>query len=120
MKIAMECLNNCYMCLSSSIPVNDFANTMADNSKKFATLWVALEGVLAGQFQVRPKLHLFQELCEMQLGTHPAMHWTYGDDDFGGAVVALGKRLGGQRTAKSCGWQTLLNFTARYTMHYFY
>ena len=31
MQIAMECLNNCYMCLSSSIPVNDFANTMADN-----------------------------------------------------------------------------------------
>ena len=65
----------------------------------------ALEGVLDGVFMSKPKLHIVQELCEMQHGTLHAPHWTYHDEDFGGAVVHAGRRLDGHHTAKYVGRQ---------------
>lgn len=85
----------------------------ADCSRRFATLWVALERHLPETFRIKPKLHFMQELLEMEDG-RPMAHSTYREEEFGGSVAALGRRLGGHNTAASVGTQTLLRFCARH------
>jgi hypothetical protein len=50
-------------------------------------------------FKVKPKMHLFLELC-MQ-GGEPAKHWNYRDEDFGGSVAAFGRRRGQRRSMRA-------------------
>ena len=69
---------------------NGSPNAFKDHSRRFASLFVALEQRTT-TFGIRPKLHMFQELCEMTVGSRPAAHWTYRDEDFGGSLVALAK-----------------------------
>lgn len=61
-------------------------------------------------------MHLFQELCEMQEATEPmtrpSMHWTYREEEFGGTVAGLGRRMGGPNTAASVGEQVIVKFCA--------
>ena len=40
----------------------------------------------------------------------PLRHTTYRDEEFGGTIVALGRRLGGPNTAQSVAVQTLNKF----------
>ena len=98
----------CYDALSSRAP----ADQLSDNCRKFCTLWVALEEHEPEIFRIKPKMHLMQELCEMEPNSRPSLHWTYRDEEFGGTVAALGRRLGGPNTAASVGVQTLLKFCA--------
>ena len=113
-KLAMQNLAHCYQCLSHT--ADDAASRLRDHSRLFASLVVALEQASPQEFRVKPKLHLFQELNEMQPGARPAKHWTYRDEDFGGSVAGLGRRLGGHKTPKSVGWQVLKKFSARYKL----
>ena len=69
-KQCMRELAACYANLSAGSSAADLAN----HSRRFATLYTTLEG-RAPEWWVRPKLHMFQELCEMD-GTRPANHWT--------------------------------------------
>lgn len=93
MRTAAMNLHECYKALSSnSIFWEDILNT---SSRKFAAQYVALEGagLRESEWRVKPKLHLFLELCSD--GSRPAMFWTYRDEDFGGSCAAWARRRGG-------------------------
>ena len=81
----------CYDCLSFSQPVE----SLALHSQRFCTLFAALETQHPDRFRTKPKLHQFQELCEMDLPTRPAAHWTYREEEFGGSIAEMGNRRGG-------------------------
>ena len=85
----------------------------AAHSRRFAGLYAALENRAPESFRIKPKLHFMQELCEMEDG-RPMTHSTYREEEFGGSVAALGRRLGGHNTAASVGTHTLLKFCARH------
>ena len=82
----------CYSCLAETAPFS--ADRLADYSRRFETLFVALESRAPLAFRVKPKLHRFQELCEMQLPSRPAAHWTYRDKNFGGSVAGMSASRG--------------------------
>ena len=77
--LAMTELHSCYQCLSTGQGAS-----LPEQSRRFASLNVALETTGVEPFGVKPKLHLFQELADMD-GCQPALSWTYRDEDFGGA-----------------------------------
>eukprot|EP00974_Lingulodinium_polyedra_P099589 9645681-Lingulodinium_polyedra.AAC.1 len=52
----------------------------------------------------------------MERGSRLLAHATYREEEFGGSVAALGRRLGGHNTATSVGMQTLLKFCARHKL----
>ena len=87
---------------------------LREHSRKFATIFVSLENALPGQFRVKPKMHMMQEMCEMAGHTSIGSTSTYRDEEFGGSVVAMGRRRGGHNTAASVGRQTLLKLCARF------
>ena len=100
-------LHSCYATVSTD------GAALAEHSRKFCTLWVSLEQVMPGSFHVKPKMHLFQEMCELQApGARPLLHSTYREEEFGGSVAALGRRRGGAAGAGALGNQTLLKFCA--------
>ena len=59
----------------------------AGRRSKFAQQLVALESVDPACWGLKPKLHLWLELCAS--GTSPSLFWTYRDEDFEG-TCALG------------------------------
>ena len=99
----------CYQCLSATTEGGE----LADRSRRFCTLWVSLEERHEG-FHIKPKMHLFQELCEESGPTQPAAHWTYRDEDFGGSIVGLARCRGGPKTPGATGHRVLSRFRARY------
>lgn len=114
-------LSRCYAALSSGF--RGGRDALARSSRRFALLSVALEKVAAKRgepklWTVKPKLHLFQEMCERGDG-RPSLSWTYRDEDFGGSVGQLAQRRGGAHTVATIGRQLLLNFIARYQVPHF-
>ena len=101
-KGAMVELEACYNCLSSG--TEGAPERLAEHCRRFCTLSVSLEDRAEALFHVKPKLHLMQELCEMQ-ASRPALHWTYRDEDFGGSIAQLGKRRGGNKSPAGLGRQ---------------
>ena len=108
---ATEHLLGCYQCLSRT---QDEA-TLARHSRRFCTLWVSLEEVHGG-FRIKPKMHLFQELCEMAGPTQPAAHWAYRDEDVWGSMLTLATRRGGRQAPGSTSQRAIRRFTARYSL----
>ena len=100
-------LNEVYGALSSSCPEADAV--MREHSVKFALQYVALHDHLNGDdarlFRIKPKLHFFLHLCSD--GGHPARHWCYRDEDFGGSVAKAARRRGGMRKASATSWRVL-------------
>ena len=70
---------------------------LAFHSRRFCLAAVRMEaehnGVL---WRCKPKMHLFQELCEYHVDS-PATFWTYRDEDFGGSMAQLARVRGGPR-----------------------
>jgi len=62
-----------------------------------------------------PKLHLWQEMNEEQMGC-PATCWVYRDEDFGGSVMQLAKRKGGAHNPRSTAAAMLYKFTAKHDL----
>ena len=105
---AAEHLKNCYDSLSSAAIF--YADTLREESKKFALQYVALRGVSTDDklWKCKPKLHLFVELCSE--GSKPATYWTYRDEDYGGSVAQCSRSRGGVLTPKLVSCNTLLRF----------
>ena len=57
-------------------------------SRTFCLQYAALRQFHEGTcfWRIKPKFHLFQELCEMTRSC-PSASWTYRDEDFGGSLV---------------------------------
>lgn len=106
---AIQCITHlaqCYRCLS--VPLFNPA-VLEEHSRKLCLLWVALEEYTADDsWRIKPKLHLFQELCES--GSCPSTCWTYRDEDFGGTLARLSRRRGGHNTPRGLAQSVLLRF----------
>ena len=105
-------LHACYKAASADVPDHVHVAALEEHCRKFCTLWVALETVDPRSFRIKPKMHFFQEMCEMSPGTSPLAHATYREEELGGSIVAIGRRLGGHISPVSVGMQTLLKFCA--------
>lgn len=82
-------------------------------SRRFANSYTALEAAEllerpdSAHWRIKPKLHLFQELCEF--GTRdPRSFWCYQDESFGNVAARLSVRRGGKDNAAK-NTESLLN-----------
>ena len=96
-KAAASHLAECYQALKMDF--GPHANHLEAHSRQFAGLVVALEQEHPMRFRVKPKMHLFLELCIS--GSKPSLSWTYRDEDFGGTAAQLSRRRGGLLSAKA-------------------
>ena len=112
---ASKMLNGMYEALSASLP---FAgDLLAENCRRLCLLMVALdEASVSPAWNIQPKMHLVQELCEQGLGDRPALMWTNRDEDFGGSLAKLARRRGGAHSAKAIGDSALMKFIARHPL----
>jgi hypothetical protein len=101
----------CYDCLSQATYSPE---ALRENSRKFALLYVALERATPHPaWRVKPKLHLFQEMCE--LGTAcPSLCWSYRDEDFGGSLAQVSRRRGGSSSPAATAAALLAKFAAKH------
>ena len=106
-----EHLNQCYANLSPTCFSSDSLKT---NSRKFCLLLVSLEAAAndRSKWAVKPKLHMFQELCET-MDSCPSLTWTYRDEDAGGGIMQVGRRRGGSNNCWATGKNMLDKFRAK-------
>jgi hypothetical protein len=103
-------LLGCYDCLRRSSYSQDL---LAQSSRRFCVLAVAMEARSRSKlWGLKPKLHLFQELCETA-DSNPSLSWTYRDEDFGGSLAGLAARRGGADTPMALAKTVLYKFIAR-------
>ena len=70
-------------------------------SREFALQYTALRDTsIDPLWRVKPKMHLFLELCSVE-DCRPNFFWTYRDEDFGGTVSHQSKMKGCWQAAKS-------------------
>lgn len=115
----MSCMAHlaaCYTCLQ------DFDAAKLDfNSRRMAVLYCALEkqkldAGIKKRWKVKPKLHLFLELCShICLERHrgnPRNFWTYADESHGGDMRGKAVARGGQKTSRASACRVLNMWTA--------
>lgn len=101
----MECYNALHRETHSAL-------LLAEHSRKFCLLYVALQDCSEDPlWRCKPKMHLFQEMCEMSTG-NPADAWTYRDEEFGGCIASASKRRGGANNPGSLSATVLMRFAA--------
>ena len=113
-KNAALLLQSCYRCLS----VTGYdTELLARSCQQFCLLYIALETTSDNglDWRVKPKLHLFQEVCEFA-ANRPARNWTYRDEDAGGGLSRMSRRKGGHNAPATQGINVLLKFA---TCHIF-
>jgi hypothetical protein len=102
-------------CYNSLAAASFDPEKLAEHSRRFCLLWVGMEARQPGLlWHIKPKLHLFQHLCES--GSRPSSCWTYRDEDFGGSMARLGRRRGGKNTPQSTAKAVLLRFFAKHKL----
>ena len=111
LKAAAGHLSRCYECLDHQ---NFSIAVLKEHCRKFCTLYAALvHDSDHAQWRLKPKLHLFQEMCEMA-ASNPSLTWTYRDEDFGGALALMGRRRGGPKSVTSTAENVLRRFAGRH------
>lgn len=110
---AVALLNTCYDMLSSD---RFDSQLLAGACRRLALLLVALEQrAPPPDWRVKPKLHLMQELCEIDHSC-PSTCWLYRDEDFGGSVAQLSRRKGGANRPHTTSWNVLRKFQAKHKL----
>jgi hypothetical protein len=103
-------LNECYKLLSREA----FQHcALAANCQKLCNLALAMEVADPDIWGTKPKLHLFQELCE-ESDYCPSLSWCYRDEDMGGSLARIAHRKGGAFSAKATAVSLLKKWCARY------
>ena len=99
------------------------AEALATSSRELCILWSTLEDAASTAGKLlwvkKPKVHLFQELCEYQarnLGS-PEQFWTYRDESWCGHMSTAAKRRGGQKHASTVPERLLSRFRAMQNEH---
>jgi len=92
---------------------------MAAASRRLCSLWAALRSAqrIAGNdaaWTMKPKLHMFQELCEYKCLTFgsPELFWCYVDESWCGFWSKSAKRRGGSNPASAVPERLLARFRA--------
>ena len=106
-------LGACYSCLDVFN-----AELLASSCRRFALTLVALEEEALSKapstkrWRVKPKLHLFQELCEFVVASkgNPRLFWCYRDEDWGGELQTMSGSRGGPSSARRTAENMLLRF----------
>ena len=112
---AARLLVEAYDCLSLETFRHE---NLAAACRKFVVQYTALQEFHKGTrgnlklWKLKPKFHLWQELCEYSTAP-PILSWTYRDEDFGGSAAAWVHSRGGPQTAKSGPQRLLDNFRAK-------
>lgn len=111
---AAVALNRCYGQLDPDVYDPE---ALRSASLSFSLHYVALDRLhhSSHMWRAKPKLHLFQELCEMGRSC-PSHCWTYRDEDFGGAVSRYVKRRGGARSFGVASEALLVNFALNHEL----
>jgi hypothetical protein len=104
-------LQRCYANLSPEVYQKSH---LADACRRFCLLLVQLEQH-SDLFRVKPKLHLFQELCELS-DVCPSKTWCYRDEDFGGSLASISKVRGGPNRAANIAKAVLTRFFAQHKL----
>ena len=83
------------------------------HSRLFALQYVALSNAHVGtkNWKLKPKLHLWLELCLE--GGRPACFWTYRDEDYGGGVARMAHRRGARASVAALSVQVLESFRVK-------
>jgi len=83
-------------CYNNLAPEAFDPEDLRTNCRQFCLQYSALQTFHIGtnKWKIKPKFHLFQELCEMSKAC-PSATWTYRDEDFGGTVATYVRRRGG-------------------------
>ena len=84
-KKAMMHLFECYKCLSSSsgLPMSH----LKSEASSYGQCLKELHEKFPDKYDLKPKLHQFQELCSSS--HRPALTWNYRDEDFGGCLSRM-------------------------------
>ena len=93
---ALHCarhLLQAYECLHT-----EDSNQLKKSSTRFAVLLVDLARLNSKAWRLKPKIHMWLELCAEE-GVKPNMFWGYRDEDFGGGLARLARRRGGRLTS---------------------
>ena len=103
-------LNDCYKMLPRAMYQH---SALAEQRRNFCVLALAMESQDPVTWGTKPKLHLFQELCEMS-DYCPSLCWCYRDEDMGGSLAKIAHRKGGALSAKATAQGVLGKWCARY------
>ena len=87
-------LAECYGLLDKA-PCPEIAEASRKFANSYCALWLFMEQEGERLWQVMPKLHLFQELCEFSQRC-PRDFWCYADETFGNVCAKLEVRRGGR------------------------
>ena len=110
---ASKHLQACYAALSHGCIFH--ADTLAKHCRQFCLLCITIEE-LSDTWHVKPKLHMFQEMCEMDIPAQPAYVWNYRDEDFGGSMASLASIAGGHNLPVPVARNVLLRFMAKHSL----
>ena len=106
------CLANCYQLQDEP------GEELGKACRKFANAYAALERDAlqrdpgSAHWRIKPKLHLFQELCEFG-NRAPRLFWCYKDETFGNLCANLARRRGGPNHAGTNAKHVLEGWCAR-------
>ena len=88
-------------------------------SSRLCLLWSSLEREAHANgsdtnWRMKPKVHMFQELCTSTSVSHgsPELFWTYMDESWCGAMAKASKRRGGQKHVATVPFRLLTRFCA--------
>ena len=119
-RTVVSCMNHlatCYGFLQNFDPVQ-----LESSARKLALLYVALEkeqldAGIQKRWKVKPKLHMFLELCgHVCLERHrgnPRNFWTYADESHGGTMKRIAMSRGGKNTSHSSAYRLLVKWVAQ-------
>ena len=109
-------LDKCYQQLSSE---NFNAAELQKQSTRFALFYVSLNEHFdkLGQryFKVKPKLHMFLEMC-LTANTAPSSTWTYRDESWGGEVSGMAANKAGKSNPQPLGMSFFNRFFIKYSL----
>ena len=108
-RTCMRHLARCYEFLSPRLV--DQQDSLLDNGLAFHASLLVLHGLNGKRWQLRPKVHMFLELCAE--GGPPSSSWNYREESFGGSVSHQAHRRGGFSTPLGMSRSVLTKFCAK-------
>ena len=106
---SMRHLSRCYEFLQSDMPPQQ--DSLLDNALAFHAGLLVLHALDEKRWQIRPKLHMFLELCAER--EPPSFSWNYREESFGGSVSHQGHRRGGFTTPLAMSRGVLTKFCSK-------